>query len=160
MALEEVPALIEQLNDGVRRLEALFPGRKFTLDGHLVGSIGEVVAAFLFDLVLLPASSQGHDATAGDGRLVQIKLTQGTQVGIRSCPQHLIVLTMGSNGRFSVAYNGPGEPAWNSGGRVQKNGQKPLSLAKLRLLNNNVAPADKLPLTRAWSMLESFDLDA
>lgn len=152
--LEEVPALIEQLNDGVRRLEALFPGRKFTLDGHLVGSIGEVVAAFLFDLVLFPASSQGHDATASDGRLVQIKLTQGTQVGIRSCPQHLLVLKMDSNGRFSVAYNGPGEPAWNSGGPVQKNGQKPLSLAKLRLLNTTVAASAKVALVRSWSMLD------
>ena len=36
--------------------------RKFTLDGHLVGSIGEVVAAYAFNLRLLESSSAGHDA--------------------------------------------------------------------------------------------------
>jgi hypothetical protein len=48
----------------VRRLESRFPDRKFTLDGHLVGSIGEVWAAHLFDLLLLPPSEATHDAVS------------------------------------------------------------------------------------------------
>ena len=32
----------------VAELEAEFPGRHFTLDGHLVGSIGEVMAAYYY----------------------------------------------------------------------------------------------------------------
>ncbi len=36
----EVPALLGNLYSIVARLEALFPGRKFTPDRHLVGSIG------------------------------------------------------------------------------------------------------------------------
>ena len=47
MHLDEVPRLIGRLYDIVDRLEELFPGRKFTPDGHLVGSIGEVIAALL-----------------------------------------------------------------------------------------------------------------
>ena len=49
-------------------LEALFPGRKFTPDGHLVSSIGEAVAARMFDLRLLPASTPEHDATTANQR--------------------------------------------------------------------------------------------
>ena len=74
----EVPALLGNLYCIVARLEALFPGRKFTPDGHLVGSIGEAMAAHMFDLHLLSAAEPQHDATtANDQTRVQIKLTQG-----------------------------------------------------------------------------------
>ena len=56
----------------------MHPGRKFPLDAHLVGSIGEAAAEAMFDLVLVPASSAGYDAIAGDGRLVDIKATYGS----------------------------------------------------------------------------------
>jgi len=50
----------------------MHPGRRFPLDGHLVGSIGEAAAEALFDLTLGAGSSTGHDAVAGDGRKVEI----------------------------------------------------------------------------------------
>jgi hypothetical protein len=40
-----IPELIGQLFKTVRALNEIFPDRPFTPDGHLVGSIGEVVAA-------------------------------------------------------------------------------------------------------------------
>jgi hypothetical protein len=79
----KVTRFLEDLYTASDGLEQLFPGRKFTLDGHLVGSIGEVVAAYIFDLDLNPASTQGHDAKAKDGRRVEIKLTQGNSVALR-----------------------------------------------------------------------------
>lgn len=88
-----VAALLDDLYTAAADgLERVFPGRKFTLDGHLVGSIGEVVAAYMFDLDLNPASTQGHDARARNGRQVEIKLTQGCGVAIRHEPEHLTVL--------------------------------------------------------------------
>lgn len=149
--LDEVPKLIGQLNDIVRQLERLFPGRRFTLDGHLVGSLGEVVAASMFDLELLAASTEGHDARARDGRLVQVKLTQGKAIGIRASPEHLLVMSMNSVGRFSIVYNGPGEQAWKSAGPPQKNGQRSLSLATLRRLDARVAETARLPIVRPWT---------
>ena len=62
-------------------MERLYPGRKFTPAGHMVGSIGEVIAAEHFGLTLLSPSHPGHDATDADGRLVQIKLTAGSSIG-------------------------------------------------------------------------------
>ncbi|MBW8042608.1 MAG: hypothetical protein FVQ85_21795 [Planctomycetes bacterium] len=40
-----IPSIVQELYSIVDRLEELFPGRRFTPDGHLVGSIGEVLAA-------------------------------------------------------------------------------------------------------------------
>ena len=50
----------------VSELEEEFPGRHFTLDGHLVGSIGEVMAAYYYGFELYRASAQGHD-----GRMIR-----------------------------------------------------------------------------------------
>ncbi len=41
----EIPSIVQEPYSIVDRLEELFPGRRFTTDGHLVGSIGEVLAA-------------------------------------------------------------------------------------------------------------------
>ena len=55
--LAKMRTLIRQLYAVVSELEKEFEGRRFTPDGHLVGSIGEVVAAYAFGLKLLPASN-------------------------------------------------------------------------------------------------------
>ncbi|MGQ0721719.1 MAG: DUF6998 domain-containing protein, partial [Candidatus Eiseniibacteriota bacterium] len=53
VGIDAIPVLVRRLYGIVRDLEAAFPGRKFTLDGHLVGSIGEVLAAHRYGLELL-----------------------------------------------------------------------------------------------------------
>ena len=63
--IAEVPALVRKLYSVVARLEAIFKDRPFTPDGHLVGSLGEVLAAHHYGLTLLPASAEAHDATGG-----------------------------------------------------------------------------------------------
>lgn len=45
MDTDRLPRIIEELYGLVRELEEMFPGRHFTPDGHLVGSIGECLAA-------------------------------------------------------------------------------------------------------------------
>ena len=145
---KKVAGYLEDLYTASIGLEQIFPGRKFTLDGHLVGSIGEVVEAYMFDLDLHPASTQGHDAATRDARDVEIKLTQGMSIAIRHEPQHLIVLHRPRGGPMSVIYNGPGAMAWDAAGRMQKNGQRPIGLAKLAALARSVPEGDRLPLVR------------
>ena len=146
-SIDQIPRLVGSLYGIVQELEALFPGRKFTPDGHLVGSIGEVLAAHHYGLDLLPASAQGHDATAADGRLVQIKATQATVVGIRSAPEHLIVLKLAGDGAVSEIYNGPGALAWQHAGKMQKNGQRPIGVRRLAALMSEVSAAERLTAT-------------
>ena len=145
MSIDEIPNLVRRLYDIVRQLEELFPGRKFTPDGHLVGSLGEVMAAHRYRLELLPASSPAHDARAPDGRLVQIKATQTRNVALRAEPQHLIVLSLHSDGTASEIYNGPGAEPWSAAGPMQKNGQRSLSFSKLEELMGSVEPSERLP---------------
>lgn len=143
----EVGELLGDLYRIVNRLEELFPGRKFTPDGHLVGSIGEALAKHMFDLLLLPASSPGHDAITADGRkYVQIKLTQGTTIALRSEPEHLIVLRLARDLSIEIVYNGHGASVWSKAGKLQSNGTRPISVSKLCEIDSGVRDSDRLPV--------------
>jgi hypothetical protein len=142
---DQVPELVRRLYLLVAEFEALFPGRKFTPDGHLVGSIGEVIAAHRYDLSLYPASSEGHDGSTKDGRQVEVKATQGDTVALRAEPQHLIVLHLNKEGQATEGFNGPGALVWSSCGAMQKNGQRPVSLSRLRKLMVQVQASQRLP---------------
>lgn len=48
-----------KINDSI---QAMFPGRHFTPDGHMVGSIGQCLVADAYGLELLTASNKGYDA--------------------------------------------------------------------------------------------------
>src|SRR5436305_8161360 len=62
-----LPEPVARIYKATAELETLYPGRKFTPDGHLVGSIGEVIAAEALGLTLYPMSKPGHDAFDGNG---------------------------------------------------------------------------------------------
>ena len=137
-SIDAVPALVKRLYETVGELQSLFPDRKFTPDGHLVGSLGEVIAAYRYGLLLLPASTVCHDAQTQNGTLVQIKATQVSQVALRSEPCHLIVFRLHQDGTTEEVYNGPGSEPWRMAGPMQRNGQRTLALSKLRLLMKSV----------------------
>ena len=131
--LGELPKLLNDLYDVVSRLEAIAPGRKFTPDGHLVGSIGETVAAYAYGLELLPASVKQHDARTRDGRCVQIKLTQGTSVALSYDCEHLLVLQLSRSTGFIEVYNGPGAPVWQEiESKAAVGRQRQITLSRLR----------------------------
>lgn len=134
-----LPAPVARIYEAVAELEAAYPGRKFTPDGHLVGSIGEVIAAEALGLTLHPASYPGHDAFDGQGD-VQIKMTgqTGKSVALYATCVRLVVLKVVSPHEAEIVYDGPGEPAWQAAGAVQKNGQRTISLAKLRAMVQGV----------------------
>lgn len=128
-----------------QELEQLFPGRHYTPDGHMIGSIGEALAASYYGIELFPAGQVTHDAKASDGRMVQIKATQVNRVALSSEPEWLLVLKIYPDGTFSEVYNGPGKLAWENCGKMQKNGQRPISLTKLGQLQKEVPEEMRLP---------------
>ena len=136
---------IKDLYRITNELEYAYPGRKFTPDGHLVGSIGEVIVAEHYGLTLLPNSTKTHDAITIDDKYVQIKATQVKGVSISSEPDYIIVIKLFSDGTWEEIYNGPGNLVWNNAGKMQKNGQRPISLAKLRDLMNSVHKEQMIP---------------
>ena len=129
-----LPEPVADIYRAVERLQALYPDRKFTPDGHLVGSIGEVIAAEALGLTLYPASHPGHDAHDGQGGKVQIKMTAGNSVAMYAVCDRLVVLKVVSPEEAEVIYDGPGEPAWSMAGKIAKNGQRVVRLTRLRAL--------------------------
>lgn len=131
-----LPAPVADVYRAVEALSTAYPGRKFTPDGHLVGSIGEVVAAEALGLTLYPGSHPGHDAFDADGRDVQIKMTGGKSVSLYATCDRLVVLRVVSPEEAEIVYDGPGAPVWAAAGAMQKNGQRPISLSRLRTVRD------------------------
>jgi hypothetical protein len=126
------PSPVAAIYRAVDELSEAYPSRKFTPDGHLVGSIGEVIAAEALGLTLYPSSHPGHDAYDADGQEVQIKMTGAKSVSMYAECERLVVLQVVSPEEAELIYDGPGAAAWESAGKLQKNGQKSVSLKKLK----------------------------
>jgi hypothetical protein len=126
----KLPPPVAAIYRAVAELEALYPDRKFTPDGHLVGSIGEVVAAEALGLTLHPSSHPGHDAFDADGD-VQIKMTGGDSVSLYATCDRLVVLRIVSPKEAEIVYDGDGEPAWDEAGPMSNNGQRRISIKRL-----------------------------
>lgn len=148
-AIRRLYEVIESLNETCGE-----HNRHFTLDGHLLGSIGEVYAAERFGIHLYTSSKKAHDGWIGmpDGtrRRVQIKVTQACTkrkvVPISHEPDYLIVLSVDEKGIFNEVYNGPGDKVWNlvRGRPRPSNGQYQIPISKLRELNTSVPTDDRI----------------
>jgi hypothetical protein len=145
---ESVLPLVEARN-AIRSRYSAF-GLKFTLDGNLVGDLGEAIAAELFGLRLDPRSTEGTDAVAKNGTTVQVKASgTGRGPAFRNTTlraQHLLFLRLDFERLVGeVVFNGPEEPvraillARNSW-----TGQRSLSLAQMRALDLAVDESARL----------------
>ena len=124
----------------VKELEERFPGRKFTLDGHLFGSLGEAIARYYYGIVLYRNSEKKHDG-GKDGKNVQIKITQGSSVDINGVPDNLLVLFLHKqDGVVYEVYNGPCQ--WLKDCKPTKNGWYMRTLSSL-LKEDQYIPDEK-----------------
>jgi hypothetical protein len=103
-----------------------------------------VIAERVFGLSLYPPSHPVHDGQTSDGREVQIKLTAGKTVALRKEPDFLLVMRIINPGHAEVVYNGPGHEPWEASGKEQRNGQRPVSVSKLKQLNELIQDTDKI----------------
>jgi hypothetical protein len=126
-----LPPPVAKLYAAVAELEHTYPGRKFTLDGHLLGSVGEVLAESALKMRLLKMSAPVHDAVCGDRGDVQIKITAKRSIALRHPCNHLVVFQVVSPTEAEIFYDGPGAIVWDKAGRMQSNGQRSISLKKI-----------------------------
>jgi hypothetical protein len=131
-----LPKAVAQIYRAVAELESQYEGRKLTPDGHLVGSIGEVIAREAFGFTLHPASYPKHDAYDVNGQ-IQIKMTAGDRVSMYGECDRLTVFRVISPEEAEIIYDGVGKPVWALAGKKQKNGQRTISVAKLRKLTSD-----------------------
>ena len=88
--------------------------RSFSLDGRLVGDIGEVLAAEKYGLELLSENAYRHDAKeVASGRMVQIKASfKGNSYfpyGEEKIPDYFLAINILENGELEELFNGPGK---------------------------------------------------
>jgi hypothetical protein len=131
----------------VKELEKMFPGRPFTPDGHMVGSLGECLVADAYGLELMPPSNTGYDAITKNGKKIEIKATQANSVAFRSCPEHTIIIRILKTGTFEECFNGPGALIWKEfqGKKLPSNGQYQISINTVKRLNALVSKSDQIP---------------
>jgi hypothetical protein len=140
-------AQVKNIYKAVKELELMFPGRPFTPDGHMVGSLGECLVADSYNLDLMSPSNEGFDAKTKGGKKVEIKATQSKSVAFRSCPEHTIIIKINKNGTFVECFNGPGHIIWDTfaGKKMPKNGQYQISINKVMQLHETVPDSDRVP---------------
>lgn len=122
---------------------------KFTLDGNLVGDIGEAIAAELFGVTLVETkSTEGIDGYAPDGRTVQVKATGTGRGPAFRCTEtradHLLFFDLDfETAKGHVVFNGPEHYAMKYL-PVAFDNQRSLTRKQIRDADLHVAPEERL----------------
>lgn len=113
--------------------------RHFTLDGRLVGDIGEMLAAQHLEITLDQTQRRGHDGftqVASIQREVQVKCRKAaTLISFTSVPDLLVIIAFAEDwSSWEIVYNGEGTPIRRKAeadgyevdaeGRIKKGGRK------------------------------------
>jgi len=143
-AITEALALIFE---GIGRLQRTFPNREFTIDGRLVGDIGEIIAALEYDVVLSEISQPDHDGTTSAGRRVQIKVTFKDSLTFKTVPDYYLGFKLFSDGRHEEIFNGPGSVIYERYKHRKGIGVQLLSfpLKELKVLSLDVLAHERIP---------------
>lgn len=133
---------------GIDMLQKQFSQRLFTIDGRLVGDIGEIIAATEFDIKLDDKGRAVHDGETSDRRLVQIKATFQDQLTFKTTPELYLGFKLFRDGGHEVIFNGPGQVIFNHFSHRKDIGVKLLRFpnSKLKELSAEVAEKDRVPM--------------
>lgn len=147
MSKQEIKKSLDLIFKGIDGLKKAFPGRQFTIDGRLVGDIGEVIAASEYDIILHKKSKPGYDADTPDGRRVQIKATFKKHLTFTTVPDYYLGFKLYDNGTHEVIFNGPGKIIYNKYRHRKDIGKKLLSfpIDELKKLSVNVPLKQRIP---------------
>lgn len=155
-----LPPVIRELivaRNKVRDHYARF-GLSFTLDGNLIGDLGEAISAEIFGLKLIARNGTGIDGHAPDGRSVQVKAS-GTQRGpafrmVDTRAQHLLFFHLDMEAcTGELLFNGPEKIALEAL-KAPWRGQRMVSVSQIRAADARVLEEQRL---RPVNNLNSFE---
>jgi hypothetical protein len=112
---------------GINQLRGTLPIKKFTIDGRLVGDIGEAIAQRDYDLTLYEKLIDDYDAETPDGRFVQIKATFKESLTFKKVPDYYLGIKIKEDGTYVEIFNGPGKIIAQRYGHRKGFGEKQLS---------------------------------
>ncbi len=143
-----VPDAIKQLLGIVGRLHVAFPQKAFTLDGRLVGDLGEVLVEQMYELALLEGLQKHYDAKTPEGRHVQIKATMKANVTfpVDHTPDYYLAVKIHSDGSIEEIFNGPGIIARDliKGRKDTKTNLHSISIGALQRQQSKVQDVDRI----------------
>ncbi len=152
-----IPDAVREMLGIVQRLRAAFPKKRFTLDGRLVGDIGEILAEKAYDITLFEDLEKHHDGRTSDGWLVQVKATMQKSLTFPAdhIPDYYLGIQVHSDGSFSEVFNGPGAQAWQAikNRRPPKTNLHTVAVGALARLKSNVAVKDRIRRRPGASLL-------
>lgn len=143
----DIQSALQLIFEGIDRLQKCCDEtRKFTIDGRLVGDIGEIIAEREFAIELDKVSRHHHDAKTIDGRDVQIKATFQNSLTFTVAPVLYIGLKLYKDGTHEVVYNGPGNLIAEEYKHRKGIGEKLLSfpITRLRELSASVDDSNRV----------------
>ncbi len=76
--------------------------------------------------------------------MIQIKITQTDRASLYTEPDYLIVMKLSRDGSIEEVYNGKGKQPWEACGKLQKNGQRTVSIRNLMEMNAKVPAEERI----------------
>jgi len=144
----EIADAIRNMLAIVASLRESHPHKRFTLDGRLVGDLGEILAEERYALDLYPKVVPQYDAETKDGRKIQIKCTMKDSIDFPTdyIPQWLLGLKINPDGTIEEIYNGPGAIVWEKirHRKTPRNRYHCIGLKTLREANKLVEDQDRI----------------
>lgn len=150
-----LPEAIKKLLSIVKEMEERYPGKKFTLDGRLVGDLGEVLVAEKYDVTLYAKQEKKYDGFSSDNKQVQIKATFKDKLGFpclkEDVPDYYIGIKINEDGTFEEIYNGLGMKIFENlklkDRKPTKNGLYSISISQLREENGKI-PMERISIRK------------
>jgi len=144
---ETMKEALRKIFDGINQLRKAVPIKEFTIDGRLVGDIGEAIVQRDYDVTLYGKLIEGYDGVASDGRLVQIKATFKNSLTFTKTPDYYLGIKINEDGSYSEIYNGPGKYIEKRYGHRKGFGEKLLSFPNSVLMDisGKIPSSEKIP---------------
>jgi hypothetical protein len=145
---------IKELLNIVHSLREKYPHKRFTLDGRLVGDLGEIIAEENYKLKLFDKVIEKYDGITDDGKSIQIKATFHNSLGFPCDEKHVPEIYLGlkiyEDGSFEEIYNGPGQLIWKNVKSLKRptNNLYNVSIKKLQDLNKQVRENSKVKMKK------------
>ena len=143
-----IPEAVKRLLQIVNQLRSTYPKKRFTLDGRLVGDLGEVLVEAVYDLELYGGLRRHHDGITPDGRQVQIKATMQNSLTfpVDHIPDYYLGIKINGDGTFREVFNGPGRIAGEAvkDRKPTKTNLHSVSISILERLNGKVLDRDRI----------------
>jgi hypothetical protein len=141
---------LNQIFTGIRGLQFAHPGKQFTIDGRLVGDLGEMFAELHYDLTIDEIQQERHDGTTSGGTRVQVKATFKDSLTFRKPPELYLGLKLHEDGSFEEVFNGPPDIICAEYGHRKGFKTELLSfpIKRLRELSSQISESKRVPRRR------------